>query len=176
MKSLDSRVRPPSEESLALQRAVGTPQALLTGSEAAALELFTQTKQRAVVRSALATLKSAQVLLGKQEDLSVRVIEVYLRAITTEGRALSEAQAHDLRGLCPWLLRGRSAWRLRRPPTRQGGERDVRSPTWSRRATSRDRARAPDWKVGASSCPPLGAARGGGAGRYGVSLSEGCAE
>ena len=51
VRSLDSRTRPVSEEALALQQAIASPRALLMGTEAAALELFTGTKQRAVVRS-----------------------------------------------------------------------------------------------------------------------------
>ena len=84
VRSLDSRTRPVSEEALALQQAIASPRALLMGTEAAALELFTGTKQRAVVRSSRQTLKAAQVFLGVVEDLSPYIVEVYLRTITSE--------------------------------------------------------------------------------------------
>eukprot|EP00439_Symbiodinium_sp_Y106_P059372 s345_g8.t1 len=96
VRSLDSRTRPVSEEALALQQAIASPRALLMGTEAAALELFTGTKQRAVVRSSRQTLKAAQVFLGVVEDLSPYIVEVYLRTITSEAAPLTAARAEDI--------------------------------------------------------------------------------
>jgi len=88
-------------ESLALQSAISAPQSLLTGAETAALELFSSTRQRGVVRSNLQTLKSAQVLLGKQEDLASMVVDVYLRHLTAEAKPVAARASNDICTLLP---------------------------------------------------------------------------
>ena len=115
VRALDNKTKPSSEEALALQRAISAPQALLTGSETAALELFTSTKQRSVARSGLQTLKAAQVFLGKSDDLSGMVVDVYLRHLTTEGKPLLSAQCDDIFDLMPGLF-------LRPRPTEAAAE------------------------------------------------------
>lgn len=104
VRTLDSKTKPVSEEALFLQRAISSPQALLSGAETAALELFPSTKQRAVVRSGLQTLKAAQIFLGKGEDLAGAVIDVYLRHLTSEGKAPIETQMKDIFDLMPSLF------------------------------------------------------------------------
>ena len=68
-----------------------------------------------MVRSGLQTLKAAQVFLGKSDDLSGMVVDVYLRHLTTEGKPLLSAQCDDIFDLMPGLF-------LRPRPTEAAAE------------------------------------------------------
>lgn len=130
VEQLDRSQLPPSPEAEALECAISKPQALATGSEIAALELLTNTRERGVVRSALQAYKAAQALLGDSGDCSPMIVDIFLRHQAAAAKPVRAAAMRDTLGSFPpscsvLTLRG-----LRARPT---------GPLWNEQPTVGDR-------------------------------------